>query len=203
MLTSCKNIPKLDDSFGNIVELTEVSNSNHLFLQKLKCSFNLSSLKNERGNAMIEIIPVIMLFILIVNFSLGFFGVIHSGIMNSIAARNYAFETFRNRSHLGYLRDNPESDVSFTYSASQLRFHSIVNETRSGNTEKFQATKRAIAFTEINSVQNAKGSQVEHEIGKKIKEGQKASDVGITEGVNPVWIRTTYGICLTTACGNN
>ncbi|MEZ0393094.1 MAG: hypothetical protein ACAH59_12810, partial [Pseudobdellovibrionaceae bacterium] len=85
-------------------------------------------LGNSRGNAMIEIVPILAIFILILNFSLGFFGLIHSGIMNSIAARNYAFETFRNRADLRYLRDAASSDTEFTYTKSQVRFHAIKSE---------------------------------------------------------------------------
>lgn len=159
-------------------------------------------LKNERGNSIIEIVPILMIFMLIVNFSLGFFGLIHSAVLNSIGARNYAFETFRNRSNLNYLRDTPTSDSTFTYTKSQQRFHVVKNETSPIASDKFYATRRPIEFSEIRGVANAKGTPSEHEKGKKIIEGQRASDAGVDEGVNPVWIRSTYGMCLEAACGN-
>ncbi len=160
-----------------------------------------SRIKNEKGNAIIEMIPIIMIFILIVNFSLGFFGLIHSGILNSIGARNYAFETFRNRANLNYLRDVEGSDTSFTYTKSQQRFHVIKNETTPVAADKFYATRRPIQFSEVTEITNAKGSAAEHERGKRIIEGQRASAVGLEEGVNPAWIRSTYGMCLTANCG--
>lgn len=163
--------------------------------------FTKRLVKNQRGNAIIEIIPVLMIFMLIVNFSLGFFGLIHSGILNSIGARNYAFETFRNRSNLNYLRDTPSSDSKFTYTKSQQRFHVIKNETTPIAPDKFYATRRPIQFSEIRAVANAKGSSSEHEKDKLIREGKKASESGLEEGVNPAWVRSSYGICLVTTCG--
>lgn len=156
-------------------------------------------LKNSRGNAMIEIIPVLAIFILIVNFSLGFFGVIHSGILNSIAARNYAFETFRNRAELRYLRDDG-SDTSFTYAEADLRFHAVI---RNGGGQDFNATRRPIEFSKINAFDDSGDEELglaERQKLKNIKEGEWASDA-VEEGTNNPWIRTIYGICLSAKCG--
>jgi hypothetical protein len=158
-------------------------------------------LKSQRGNAMIEMIPVLAIFVLLVNFSLGFFGIIHTGILNSIAARNYAFETFRNRSSLVYLRDTPTTALNFTYTNNQMRFHGIVSESKN-TTEDFIATRRPARFSEISSAEELGAGQ--HNKIKGIAEGKKASDVlgeDRETGVNPVWVRTLYGICLTAACG--
>jgi hypothetical protein len=158
------------------------------------------SIKNQRGNAMIEIVPILAIFILLVNFALGFFGLIHSGILNSIAARNYAFETFRNRSDLHYLRDIVGTDVDFTYSRAELRYHAIRGESSKSTTD-FEATRRPIRFSEIRGVASELGT---NEHGVKVKgivEGQRASEKGIDEGVSPAWIRTAYGICLNANCG--
>ncbi len=158
-------------------------------------------LKNSRGNAILEIIPILAIFILIVNFSLGFFGLIHSGIMNSIGARNYAFETFRNRSDLTYLRDAVGSEVSFTYTKSQQRFHVIKSETTPVDATRFYATRRPVKFSDIRAVANEVGSPSEHEKDKGIIEGRRATESGIDEGVNPAWVRSAYGMCLVAACG--
>ena len=160
-------------------------------------------LVNQRGNAMVEIVPILALFILLVNFSLGFFGVIHSGILNSIGARNYAFETFRNRADLRYLRDTKGSENGFTYAMPQLRFHSVIKE--NAKAQAFEATRRPIAFMDLSSTGVAtdkKGNPQEHQKTKGIIEGQRASQTGIDEGVDPVWIKTSYGICLTAVCGS-
>lgn len=168
--------------------------------RKLYSKLN-NRIKNENGNAMIEIIPILAIFILLVNFSLGFFGLIHSGILGSIASRNYAFETFRNRADLRYLRDEgPAENLTFTYTRSEMRFHVIRSETAQ-NGLRFEATRRPIRFTEIRGVEDSLGDS-EHDLKiKNIVEGERASDRGIDEGVNPAWVRTAYGICLNAKCG--
>lgn len=163
-------------------------------------------LGNSRGNAMVEIVPILALFILIVNFSLGFFGLIHSGILNSIAARNYAFETFRNRTDLRYLRDASDSERGFTYAVTQLRFHTIKSEySPDGRADSFYATRRPIKFSDINEVAEEKGLQ-EHSRYSNIREGTRVSETkgqggGIEEGANPAWVKSAYGICLEANCG--
>jgi hypothetical protein len=158
-------------------------------------------LKNSKGNAIIEIIPILAVFVLILNFSLGFFGLIHSGILNSIAARNYAFETFRNRADLRYLRDIPgvEVNLSFTYTKSQVRFHVIKKEGSTAE-NKYEATRRPVKFSDVGGVAEEKGI-VEHNKYRAIMEGQRASEAGAEEGANPAWVKTGYGMCLVATCG--
>ncbi len=166
-------------------------------------------LNSQSGMSTIEIVPVLAIFIMLVNFSLGFFGVIHSGILNSIAARNYAFETFRNRANLIYLRDcvteaGPGTCDNFAsptqYSNVGFRFHGVVSE--KGRVNTFDATLRSIKFTERTLASEIKGVN-EHEFAvKQIVEGKRATDSGIDEGTNPVWIKTVHGICLNTKCGD-
>ncbi len=159
-------------------------------------------LKNERGNAIIEIVPILAIFILLVNFSLGFFGLIHSGILNSIAARNYAFETFRNRSDLTYLRDALDGETTFTYKESQQRLHTIVAETVSEN-DTFIATRRPTQFVDKGGPEEELGqSERSARLFERIQEGERASERGVEEGTNYAWIKSGYGICLTAKCGN-
>lgn len=158
-------------------------------------------LKNQRGTAMVEIVPLLAIFVLMVNFALGFFGVIHSGIINSIAARNYAFETFRNRSALDYLRDVRGSD-SVTYRKEGFRFHGIKKEGVAA--AEWVATTQVIKFTDLEGNFDVLGSADDHNRGlRRIAEGARASDSGLEEGVNPVWIRTIYGICLNATCARS
>ena len=165
----------------------------------------MTPVKNSNGNAMIEIVPILAIFILLINFGLGFFGLIHSGILNSIGARNYAFETFRNRADLTYLRDaidQGDENYKFTYKKSGLRFHGIKNESNLGSDPNdWWVTKRPIKFTDISSVEDERIN--DHEKLKAITEGKRASEVGIDEGVNPAWVRTAYGICLNANCGGS
>lgn len=159
-----------------------------------------SLLKNKRGNAIVEIVPILAVFVLLLNFSLGFFGLIHSGILNSIAARNYAFETFRNRSNLNYLRDTVNTNKDVKYAKVGMRYHGAINE--NARSEAWIVTQRPIKFTELSGDFDIKGTSEHDGTVKAIEEGVKASDKGIDEGVNPAWVRTIYGICLNAACGS-
>ncbi len=173
------------------------------------------NLRKQKGMASVEMIPILMLFVLLVNFAMGFFGVIHSGILNSIAARNYAFETFRNRSSLVYLRDESGAQPTSFYSGVGFRFHSVLDNGVAGTNLNWVATKRPIKFTEANGYQAADDGTSEHNSSGSIRkssidESQKTSEsMNLTgtapgddkNGVDPVWIMTSYGICLTAACG--
>lgn len=163
-------------------------------------------LKNQSGMATIEMIPVLVMFVLLINFAMGFFGVIHTGILNSIAARNYAFETFRNRTNLNYLRD--EQSEAVTYLKAQYRFHSIVGE-QANDSKSWVATIRDIKFTNIGgaSTDTATGSEHNTDIRNMNDESKKTSEVftGQTKedgkaGMAKVWVMTSYGICLTSKC---
>lgn len=163
-----------------------------------------SPLKNEKGMAVFEMIPILVVIVLFVNFSLGFFGAIHTGILNSIAARNYAFETFRNRSDLTYFRNSPGSQTDINFQEIPVRVHGIVSEnsasTGSGETE-WIATSRTIDFANFEKraadvVGNDKGTH-----NKVFSDAVASGKKNQTVGVNPIWVRTTYGICLNTKCG--
>jgi hypothetical protein len=151
---------------------------------------------NQKGLAMIEIIPLLVIFILIVNFALGFFGFIHSGILNSIAARNYAFETFRNRADLNYLRDITGSDV-VSYRKTGLRYHGISKENASGSQE-WQVTERFLRFTDTRANSEIEGREDHDTKVKTISDGSRASER--VQGVSPGWVRVIYGICLNAKC---
>lgn len=166
----------------------------------------LKSMRGQKGISTVELIPVLLLFALLFNFSLGFFGVIHSGILNSIAARNYAFETFRNRANLTYLRDVDVGQKDAFYTKMNFRFHGITSE---GHTDlDWYATQRPIKFTDLkNGVEN-KAKKEDHGLVRQVADTGKASDVftGKTpedgrNGTSPVWIRVLYGICLNSKCG--
>ncbi|WP_413559311.1 hypothetical protein [Bdellovibrio sp. HCB209] len=161
-----------------------------------------SLLNNEKGSAMIEVIPVIFVIITFLTFSLGFFGAIHSGILNSIAARNYAFETFRHRPNLVYFRSNGDKvNSQLSYAEHGIRMHGINSENspKSGNPEWF-ATTRPININLLASQKEVEvsGSKSEHNDQVPfIKDDERNEKVG----VNPIWIKSTYGICLNAACG--
>lgn len=167
--------------------------------------------QNEKGIATIELIPVILLFAMLFNFTLGFFGVIHSGILNSIAARNYTFETFRNRANLYYLRDiDPAPGIrDSNYTKVNYRFHGIITEGRGEERQNYwPVTRRPIRFTDIKNGVEEVGTSADHrDLVRQIADNGKVSDVftGRTpdegrSGVSPVWIQVLYGICITAKC---
>ncbi|WII73907.1 hypothetical protein QJS83_08465 [Bdellovibrio sp. 22V] len=155
-----------------------------------------SFIRNEKGMAIFEMIPILVIIVLFVNFSLGFFGAIHTGILNSIASRNYAFETFRNRSNLTYFR-NIGADV-IEYSQVGMRVHGTVSESSKGG-DNWVASSRTIDFMNFQPKRAADivgNSKNVHSTVRGIPEGRNE-----TIGVNPIWIKTTYGICLNAKCG--
>ncbi len=162
---------------------------------------------NQKGISNIELIPVLLVFALLINFSLGFFGVIHSGILNSIAARNYAFETFRHRQNLNRLRDKPSGSqdvVKIAYNKVGYRFHGIISEGSPSHEEpQYFVTQRPIKFTDANQGFDDSTKPQDHRRVTDIKDPGLASDVYTESNSdigNTVWLRTTYGICLNARC---
>ncbi|MBO9667304.1 MAG: hypothetical protein J7501_10890 [Bdellovibrio sp.] len=157
-----------------------------------------SLLNNERGSAMIETIPIIIVIVTFLTFSLGFFGAIHSGVLNSIASRNYAFETFRHRADLTYFRTTGTQDVvQFHYDVLKFRSHAIGTE-KDNKGQKWLATTRKIGFNFGQKEAEASGTKSDHnKTVRDLNESERNEKVG----VNPIWIKTSYGICLNAACG--
>ena len=173
--------------------------------------------KSEKGMAIIESIPVLFMLILVFNFSLGFFGAVHTGILNSIASYNYTLETFRFKSNLMYFR--PGGGTT-NYALSKNRVHGttqdgsevLPNEKKDNG--KWPATIRYITFNF--SKDDPKRSLAS--IGESDREfKQRTSSTNIwfanskykpTEGGTPIqtpriWVKTVYGICLTADCVSN
>lgn len=157
-----------------------------------------STIKNEKGMAVFEMIPIIIVVILMVNFSLGFFGAIHTGIINSIAARNYTFETFRNRANLNYFKNTDPAAIDTHYLAKGMRLHGTTTE-KSTQSKDWVATSRTIDFLDLErrAADITGADKTTHTKVREVPEGRNA-----TVGVNPIWIKTAYGICITAACGS-
>nr|BFD58011.1 hypothetical protein CKG001_01180 [Bdellovibrio sp. CKG001]BFD61438.1 hypothetical protein BdHM001_01190 [Bdellovibrio sp. HM001]BFD65170.1 hypothetical protein HAGR004_01920 [Bdellovibrio sp. HAGR004] len=163
----------------------------------LKKQKRKSSLKNEEGMAVLELIPIIIVIVLLVNFSLGFFGAIHTGILNSIASRNYAFETFRNRSNLNYLSaiSSDPNTLKYTYNKIGMRVHGTLSENAKG--QDWIASARLIDFFTFQkrAAEVTGNTKAEHEKVRNLPGGRNE---GVA--VNPIWVKTTYGICLNAGC---
>jgi hypothetical protein len=167
---------------------------------------NMKDFSSESGTSAIEIVPILMVFMIILNFGLGFFGVVHSGILNSIAARNYSFETFRNRTNLNYLRDIPPSNQALFFNKGGYRYHVSISETHSR--DAFIVTRRPIKFSALNEGMDVISNSTEHNtLIQQLQDNEKTSekftgkkrDDGLS-GVDPVWIKSLYGICMNSTC---
>lgn len=161
---------------------------------------NILVFSNNKGNAVIEVIPVIILLTILLRYTFGFFGIIHTGTLNSIAARNYAFETFRHRTMLNYFRAKETNGIPQDLLKGN-RYHGIYSEKRiADKSGPYQwATTRSITYSS-NDVAEVKGTENYHneKIMNDIRPGVKYDK---DDGVDPVWIRTRYGICLNSGCG--
>lgn len=180
--------------------------------------------KSEKGMAFIEAIPVLIMLTLIFNFSLGFFGAVHSGILNSIASYNYTLETFRFKSNLMYFRPgggNTNYSKSFNRVHGTTQDGSEVQASGKEDKNKWPATQRGITFNykrddqsrNLSMVQDGArklavaDSPADHEfIGKdsstnvwKAKSDYNP-DGGDSVQTPRIWIKTVYGICLNAEC---
>lgn len=157
----------------------------------------LHTFKNQKGMAVFEMIPIVFIFMLLINYGLGYFGAIHSGILGSISARNYAFETFRNRSNLTYFRDKKGANpISFNKQGN--RIHVVTSENKPDGDLVFIASARSIDFF---AKQEPMGASSDNH-NKKIMGITPGQRLNGAEGVNPIWIRPSYGICLNLQCGD-
>lgn len=154
-------------------------------------------LRNNKGMAVMELIPIMIIIVILVNFSLGFFGAIHTGILNSMATRNYAFETFRHRSNLVYLRDGVSPEDNVSYKAQNMRLHATVSDRNKGDKTHFIATGRPVDF--LAQLDQAGTKELHNNQIYSILDGKRFTDNN--GGVAPIWVRTQYGICLNSKCG--
>lgn len=159
-----------------------------------------ANLSSQKGSSSIEVIPMIIIFSIILNFSFGFFGVIHSGILNNIAARNYVNEVFNHRTYLFYHRDSADvtqaDDKLYFYQKDYNRFSGIKGENDGDNNTDWIATTRGIDF--FNTQAEVQKPSGEIRMQASVLDGARYQK----QGTNPVWIMVRYGICLRPDCGD-
>jgi hypothetical protein len=157
-----------------------------------------SAFKNQKGMAVMELIPIMVILVILINYSLGFFGAIHTGILNSMAARNYAYETFQHRANLVYLRDNSVEAATVNYAKYDKRWHASISDKAGARNGKddFVATERRIDFLEKNQETGTK--DIHNRQMASVIDGKRFT---ANDGVNPIWVRPQYGICLSAKCG--
>ncbi|MES2855666.1 MAG: hypothetical protein V4692_07375 [Bdellovibrionota bacterium] len=163
----------------------------------------MAIIDNEKGMATIEIVPLLILFVFLIAYTMGAFGIVHTGIKNSIAARNYAFETFRNRANLLYFRDTPDSAGMFFFKKNGNRQHTIISEATIGE-EAYIATERPLRVgipTSQDKLVSARGGDAQDVHNNKVF-GIQSKVRNQKVGVNPVWLMVQYGICMDVRCGD-
>lgn len=173
---------------------------------------NKNKRKNQKGMAFVESIPVLFMVVVVFNFSLGFFGAIHSGILNSIAAYNYTMETFRFRSNLMYFRPGDRSNKH--YANAMNRVHGVAADgIDKDDTAKrvWPSTVRSIAMARNAAKlgEGTKDGRVYNKASENNRDGQNVWGVRAdyspnskdsTKETPEIWIKTVYGICLNAEC---
>lgn len=152
-----------------------------------------SPLQNQKGLATIEAVVLIVLFVSLVYYAFGFFGVVHTAVLHNIHARTYAFETFRNRTNLMYFRSNRSG--GFHYYNQGTRLHGV--NTDQGSANEQIATERPISLGLSLDENNRTDDTHNQQIFSRVP----ASGRNTSVEVNPVWIMVLYGICLNSNCG--
>lgn len=145
--------------------------------------------------AILETIPLLVIFVILMTFGMGIFGMIHTATLHSIGARTYSFETFRQRTNLYYFREDGSGlDRPFNFKRKGWRYHAVQME--GDQRDRFVATARPIA---IGKAAPAGDTSVETH-NQAIYTSMAARNERFS--VNPGWIMVGYGICLNAACGN-
>lgn len=161
-------------------------------MQKPISSANI--LRNQKGIALLETVPLLVIFVVLISFGMGFFGMIHTATLHSIGARTYAFETFRQRANLSYFRENGsglERPINFT--TKQWRYHAVQHESDPRNV--FVATTRPISLGRVIASNPTNDDTHNQQIFQILPRNERIA-------VNPGWVMVGYGICLNANCGN-
>jgi len=151
-------------------------------------------MKNEKGIATIESVLLMSIFVVFMTYCVGMFGVVHTGILNSISARAYLLETMRNRANVVYFLDDPSQ---FNRPSQTLKYGMRANgiTTETSSEDFWNVTTREI--TKGRDV----SSYAQRPTDPQAPLFDKAGNNRELGKVNPVWIKTIYGICLDYKCG--
>ncbi len=174
-----------------------------------------NQLRNQKGMAALEVVGIFAVIMILFNFSLGFFGVIQTGILKSMAARNYAMETYRFRSNLDFFwREDADPTNLSKFRKFGNRFHGIISEfSDDSQRDKWVATARPISFVSSFGGTDQDGNDysrtpqadtavtLHNQTVYQIRDDGKALlDDKDKYKAYPVWIKTVYGICINYDC---
>ena len=176
------------------------------------------------GIAMVEILPLLVVFIAFFGLCIGLWGAVHSGILQSISARHYAFEVINNRTHPDHHRDwdpalsgdgkmfGSPSDSNKKYHGDLgMRLFAVVTKQATNDPEEFVENRGLNFFSDIDRSYDEEPGGI---LSSKKTEGANnygPARVGFLEEeksfvqappINPVWLLTGYGICLNLCCGD-
>lgn len=185
---------------------------------------NNKNFLNNKGVALVEMLPILVIFVALVSITLGLWGSSYSAVLQNIAARHYAFEVLNNRSNFVYHRDhdneyrpagsgygNPKDeglDTSSYHGEIGRRLFTIISEQANSSDDQSYATKRDISFF---SNIGSSGAGLIKGFAKDAGWHNNESNVWTAgaykfqtgaQAVNPIWIMTGYGICLNCSCGD-
>jgi hypothetical protein len=156
-------------------------------------------LNNQRGIALLESVPLMVIFVMLMSFGVGLFGVVHTAILHSIAARAYSFETFRQRTNLSYFREDGSglsAGTAMNFTKKGWRYQAVQHE--NDPRPLFVATVRPIALG--NRAPAGDNTEQQNNQGiYTIQDGARNTKYAD----NPVWIMVGYGICINATCGGN
>ncbi len=162
----------------------------HLMIMDVKMKKIKKNMNNEKGLATVETTMLLFIFVLFMGFATGFYSAIHTGILNSISARAYAFEIIRNRANVTYHR-NPSTDRPESMAALGFRAHGVILPNPD---DLWIAQKVPITIATDAAETNSSTFRPD-----KATEGVPMP--GKYNKANPIWIKTAYGICLDAKCG--
>ena len=145
-------------------------------------------LGNSSGASVVEMLPLLVVFVILFGLTFGLWQSIHAGTLGSIAARHYAFEVINNRTHIIYHRDTkPPGDDKQYYKKNGYRFFASVESQPTTTRPDPKAEKKQINRFNFADTQIA---------GKREGIGNYS-----TGQVNPIKLKIGYGICLDCQCG--
>ncbi len=163
---------------------------------------SFKNISNNKGMATLEALPILVVFMMLISYGLGLYGTIHSATLSSIAARSYAFETFRHRADLVYFRSNHGGAFQH-YRDIGVRYHGAVDP---GTDDTFRASEKDIYVGRRPAAERrnlgADDIQLHNERIYGLNNGERNTrDRGLE--VSPIWIKVGYGMCITASCGDN
>ena len=162
---------------------------------------DIQILKSNKGFATFESILMLFIMVTLMAFTLGSFGTVHTGIINSMSSRAYLFEIMDHRADINYLRSHPFADeTTDPFRAVGYRFVGVSSDLKQGQEGNFReplfsSTGRNVDFRKRDEA-NSSGQFDAHSKIQSLKLNERVS----TE-VDNVWVKTAYGICLTASCG--